>query len=86
MRIFDTHCHLGLLYEDPVSQIRAIDEAKRGLALDKDKTKQANVIALANISTNLYDFASCYKNTKNIQENTLVLKELSTRLGTKKED
>jgi hypothetical protein len=39
MRIFDTHCHLGLLYEDPVSQIRAIDEAKRGLALDKDKTK-----------------------------------------------
>ena len=66
MRIFDTHCHLGLLYEDPVSQIRAIDEAKRGLALDKDKTKHANVIALANISTNLYDFASCYKNTKNI--------------------
>ena len=39
MRIFDTHCHLGLLDEDPVSQVRAIDEAKRGLALDKEKIK-----------------------------------------------
>ncbi len=55
MRIFDTHCHLALLYEDPVSQIRAIDEAKR-----------EGVVAIANIATNLYDFFTCYKNTKNV--------------------
>lgn len=54
MRVFDTHCHLGLLYEDPVSQIRAIDEAKR-----------EGVIAIVNVNTNLFDFFSCYKNTKN---------------------
>ncbi len=56
MRIFDTHCHLALLYEDPISQIRAIDEAKR-----------ENVTAICNVTTNLYDFFTCYKNTKNVQ-------------------
>lgn len=55
MKIFDTHCHLALLYQDSVSQIRAIDEAKR-----------EGVVALANITTNLYDFFPCYKNTKNV--------------------
>ena len=55
MKIFDTHCHLALLYQDPIEQIRVIDEAKR-----------AGVIALANISTNLIDFVDSYNNTKNI--------------------
>ncbi|MCG8570055.1 MAG: TatD family hydrolase [Spirochaetes bacterium] len=55
MKLFDTHCHLALLYEDPVSQIRAIDEAKR-----------EGVVAIANITTNLIDFFSSYKNTKNV--------------------
>ena len=55
MKIFDTHCHLALLYQDPIEQIRVIDEAKR-----------VGVIALANISTNLMDFVDSYNNTKNI--------------------
>lgn len=55
MKLFDTHCHLALLYEDPVSQIRAIDEARR-----------EGVVAIANINTNLIDFFSSYKNTKTI--------------------
>jgi len=55
MRLFDTHCHLALLYQDPIEQIRVVDEAKR-----------SNVIGLANISTNLIDFFDSYKNTKNI--------------------
>lgn len=53
MRLFDTHCHLALLYQDPIEQIRVIDDAKR-----------AGVIGIANISTNLIDFNSSYKNTK----------------------
>ncbi len=56
MKLFDTHCHLALLYQDPIEQIRVVDEAKR-----------AGVIALANISTNLIDFVDSYANTKNIQ-------------------
>lgn len=55
MRLFDTHCHLALLYQDHIEQIRVIDEAKR-----------AGVTKLANISTNLIDFFDSYKNTKNI--------------------
>ena len=55
MKIFDSHCHLALLYQDPIEQIRVIDEAKR-----------AGVVALANISTNLIDFVDSYNNTKNI--------------------
>ena len=53
MKIFDTHCHLGLLYQDAVSQIRAIDEARR-----------VGVVAIANVATNLYDFEQSYRNTK----------------------
>jgi TatD DNase family protein len=55
MRLFDSHCHLALLYQDEVEQIRVIDEARRN-----------NVIGMANVSTNLPDFFSSYKNTKNI--------------------
>ncbi len=56
MRLFDTHCHIALLYQDTIEQIRVIDDAKR-----------AGVVALANISTNLYDFEAAYQNTKHIQ-------------------
>ena len=55
MRLFDSHCHLALLYQDEIEQIRVIDEAKRN-----------NVIGMANVSTNLPDFFLSYKNTKNI--------------------
>ena len=55
MKLFDTHCHIALLYQDPIDQIRVIDEAKR-----------AGVVGLANISTNIIDFIESYKNIKNI--------------------
>jgi TatD DNase family protein len=55
MRLFDTHCHLALLYQDPIEQIRVVDEAKR-----------VGIEVIANISTNLIDFTDSYKNTKNI--------------------
>lgn len=55
MRLFDTHCHLALLYQDPIEQIRVVDDAKR-----------AGIATIANISTNLIDFQSSYKNTKNV--------------------
>ena len=55
MKLFDTHCHLALLYHDPIEQIRVIDEAKR-----------VGVVGIANIATNLIDFFDSHKNTKNI--------------------
>jgi TatD DNase family protein len=55
MRLFDTHCHLALLYQDAIEQIRVVDEAKRN-----------NVIGIANVNTNLMDFFTSYKNTKHI--------------------
>jgi len=56
MRLFDTHCHLALLYQDAIEQIRVID----------DEAKRNHVIGLANVNTNLIDFFSSYKNTKHI--------------------
>lgn len=56
MKLFDTHCHLALLYEEGLEQIRVVDEAKRN-----------GVIGIANIATNLRDFFSGYKNTKNLK-------------------
>jgi TatD DNase family protein len=55
MKLFDSHCHLALLYQDEVEQIRVIDEARRN-----------SIVGMANVSTNLPDFFSSYKNTKNI--------------------
>jgi len=55
MKLFDTHSHIALLYQDPIDQIRVIDEAKRN-----------GVIGIANISTNIMDFIDSYRNTKNI--------------------
>ncbi len=56
MKLFDSHCHLALLYEDGVEQIRVVDEAKRN-----------GVVGITNVSTNLRDFFSCYKNTKHLK-------------------
>ena len=55
MRLVDTHCHIALLYQDPIEQIRVIDDAKR-----------AGVEIIINVTTNLPDFFSTYKNIKNI--------------------
>lgn len=55
MKLVDTHCHIALLYQDPIEQIRVIDDAKR-----------VGVEIIINVNTNLADFFSSYKNIKNI--------------------
>ena len=29
MQYFDTHAHIGLIYDDPIEQLRVIQEAKQ---------------------------------------------------------
>ncbi len=55
MRICDTHCHIGLLYQKSVEQIRVIDDARR-----------VGVDVLISVNTNLSDFFSSYQNIKYI--------------------
>ena len=55
MKICDTHCHIGLLYQNSVEQIRVIDDAKR-----------VGVEVIISVNTNLNDFYSSYQNIKNI--------------------
>ena len=54
MQIFDTHAHIGLIYDDPLEQLRVIKEAKR-----------ANVARIISICNSLHDFNSVYQNLKN---------------------
>lgn len=51
MKIFDTHAHLGLIDEDPISQLIIAQEAKI-----------ANVLAVVNVCNNLRDFSPLYQN------------------------
>ena len=53
MQIFDTHAHIGLLYNDPLAQLRAIQEAKR-----------ASVVRILSICNSLHDFYSVYETLK----------------------
>lgn len=53
MQIFDTHAHIGLLYNDPLAQLRAIQEAKR-----------ASVIRILSICNSLHDFYRVYDTLK----------------------
>lgn len=55
MKICDTHCHIGLLYQNSIEQIRVIDDARR-----------VGVDVLISVNTHLDDFFSTYKNIKNI--------------------
>lgn len=56
MQIFDTHAHIGLLYDDPLAQLRAIQEAKR-----------ASVVRILSICNSLHDFYSVYEILKTEQ-------------------
>ena len=56
MQIFDTHAHIGLLYDDPLAQLRAIQEAKR-----------ASVVRILSICNSLHDFYSVYETLKTDQ-------------------
>ena len=45
MKFFDTHAHIGLIYDDPIEQLRVIQQAK-----------QAGVVRIVSINNSLYDF------------------------------
>ena len=53
MRFFDTHAHIGLIYEDPIEQLRVIQQAK-----------QAGVQRIISINNSLHDFTKVYPNLK----------------------
>ena len=49
MQFFDTHCHIGLIYDDPIKQIRVITEARH-----------ADVTRIISINNSLHDFKKEY--------------------------
>jgi len=53
MQIFDTHAHIGLIFEDPIERLRVIQEAK-----------QARVTRMISICNSLHDFGSIYPQLK----------------------
>ncbi len=53
MNFFDTHAHIGLIYEDPIEQLRVIQQAK-----------QAGVKRIVSINNSLLDFKKVYANLK----------------------
>lgn len=55
MQLFDTHAHIGLIYDDPIEQLRVIQQAK-----------QAGVSRIISINNSLYDFEKVYPNLKAI--------------------
>lgn len=55
MQFFDTHVHIGLIYEDPIEQLRVIQEAK-----------QAQVTRIVSICNSLHDFTRVYSNLNSV--------------------
>ncbi|MGP1496726.1 MAG: TatD family hydrolase [Treponema sp.] len=55
MQLFDTHAHIGLIYDSPIEQLRVIRQAK-----------QAGVARIVSINNSLHDFAKIYPNLKAI--------------------
>ena len=55
MKFFDTHAHIGLIYDDPIEQLRVIQQAK-----------QAGVTRIVSINNSLYDFNKNYPHLKSI--------------------
>ncbi|MCQ2610818.1 MAG: YchF/TatD family DNA exonuclease [Treponema sp.] len=53
MQFFDTHAHIGLIYDDPIEQLRVIKHAKR-----------ENVTRIVSINNSLHDFAKVYPTLK----------------------
>lgn len=49
MQLFDTHCHIGLIYDNPIEQFRVILQAK-----------QVGVTRIVSINNNLIDFKKEY--------------------------
>lgn len=55
MQFFDTHAHIGLIYDDPIEQLRVIQQARA-----------AGVKRIVSINNSLHDFAKVYPAIKNI--------------------
>ncbi len=55
MQFFDTHAHIGLIYDDPIEQLRVIQQAKI-----------AGVTRIVSINNSLHDFAKVYPQIKAI--------------------
>lgn len=53
MQYFDTHAHIGLIYDDPIEQLIVTQEAK-----------QAGVSRIISICNSLQDFTQVYENLK----------------------
>lgn len=55
MNFFDTHAHIGLIYDDPIEQLRVIQQAK-----------QAGVTRIISINNSLMDFQKVYATLKSV--------------------
>ena len=55
MKFFDTHAHIGLIYDDPIEQLRVIQKAK-----------QAGVQRIVSINNSLMDFPKVYNSLKSV--------------------
>lgn len=53
MQFFDTHAHIGLIYDDPIEQLRVVQQAK-----------QAGVTRIISINNSLRDFKKVYPTLK----------------------
>jgi len=53
MQFFDTHAHIGLIYDDPIEQLRVVQQAK-----------QAGVTRILSINNSLHDFKLVYNTLK----------------------
>ena len=56
MQYFDTHAHIGLIYDDPIEQLLVCQEAK-----------QAGVTRIVSICNSLIDFKQVYDNLKTME-------------------
>ena len=53
MQFFDTHAHIGLIYDDPIERLRVVQQAK-----------QAGVSRIISINNSLHDFKQVYATLK----------------------
>lgn len=55
MQFFDTHAHIGLIYDDPIEQLRVVQQARL-----------AGVTRIISINNSLHDFKKVYQNLKSL--------------------
>jgi TatD DNase family protein len=56
MQYFDTHAHIGLIFDDPIEQLLVCQQAK-----------QAGVMRIVSICNSLMDFKQVYENLKTLE-------------------